>query len=77
MFRKFALAFAATTAIAAVALTPTAASAHPHHKHWRGGGISVGIYAPTAYVDTGYCYTTKTVVDTWNGPRVRRVTYCN
>jgi hypothetical protein len=73
MIRKFALALAATVAIGATALTPTAASAHPHHNHWRG---SVGIYAPTTYVDND-CYTVKRVVDTWNGPRVRRYTVCD
>ncbi len=68
MIRKFAIALAATAVIAVTALTPTAASAH----HWHGG---VRIYVPTVYADT--CYTKKVVVDTWNGPRVRRVTYCN
>ena len=70
MIRKFAIALAATAVIAVAALTPTAASAH----HWRGG---VHVYVPTVYADASYCYTKKVVVDTWNGPRVRRVTYCN
>lgn len=74
MIRKFALALAATVAIGATALIPTAASAHPHHKHWHGG---IGIYVPvTTYVDSE-CYTVKRVVDTWNGPRVRRYTVCD
>jgi hypothetical protein len=76
MIRKLALALAATAALGAVALTPTAASAHWNHNHhnWHG---RVGIYVPTTYVDTSDCYTVKRVVDTWNGPRVRRYTVCD
>ena len=51
MFRKTLLALAATAAIGAAALTPTAASAgwHGHHHHWH-GGYRVGIYVPTTYL---------------------------
>ena len=76
MFRKLILALGATTAIAAAALTPTAASAHWHGGHgWHGSrGIRVGFYGP-AYV--GDCYIVRRVVETPVGPRLRRVTVCD
>jgi hypothetical protein len=76
MYRKTFLVFAALATLGVAAFAPTAASAgwHGHHGHWHG---RVGIYVPTTYVDTSDCYTVKRVVDTWNGPRVRRITVCN
>jgi hypothetical protein len=76
MFRKTLLTLAAIATLGAAAFAPTAASAgwHGNHGHWHG---RVGIYVPTTYVDTSDCYTVRRVVDTWNGPRVRRITVCN
>lgn len=52
MLRKTILAFAATAALGAAALLPTAAAAHGHHGHGHGffGFRGVGI----TVVDTGY-----------------------
>jgi len=76
MFRKIALALGATAVIGAAALTPTTASAHPHHGHWHGGyAWGIGIVAPTAVLASD-CYVVKKVVDTPVGPRVRRITVC-
>ncbi|HET7849705.1 MAG TPA: hypothetical protein VFL51_11655 [Pseudolabrys sp.] len=82
MFRKLILAFGATTAIAAAALVPTAASAHMHghgihgfhHYHW-GRGFRVGFYGPAYWGPD--CYVVKQVVETPVGPRVRPVTVCD
>jgi len=78
MIRKLILALGATAAIGAAALTPTAASAHPHGHwgHWYGRGIGIGFYAPT-YVAAPDCYVVKRVVETPYGARVRRVTVCD
>ena len=84
MFRKLALALAATLAIGAAALTPTSASAgwygHGHgywgHGYW-GPTIGVGIYAP-AYVAGPDCYVVKRAVELPDGRvRVRRYTVCD
>ncbi|HEX5507897.1 MAG TPA: hypothetical protein VFX37_05275 [Pseudolabrys sp.] len=83
MFRKLILALGATTAIAAAALSPTAASAHIHGGHgWHGHhgyhwgrGFRVGFYGP-AYFGPD-CYVVKQVVDTPVGPRLRPVTVCD
>jgi hypothetical protein len=77
MFRKFALALAATSAIAAAALTPTAASAHWHGGHHWGDGYGFGFYGPT-YISGPDCYTVKKQVLLSNGSvRWRRFTVCN
>jgi hypothetical protein len=77
MFRKFALAIAATTAIAAAALTPTAASAHWHGGHHWGHGYGFGFYGPT-YVAGPDCYTVKRQVQFLDGSwHWRRFTVCN
>jgi hypothetical protein len=81
MFRKLAIAFAATAALGAAALAPTSASAFPHHGHhgWHGGwhgGIGIGLYAP-AYYGGPDCYVVKRLVETPVGPRWRRVTVCD
>ena len=85
MIRKLVIALGATTAIAAAALTPTAASAHWHGggHGWHGGwyghhwgrGFGIGFYAP-AYAVAPDCYYVKQLVDTPVGPRVRRVAVC-
>jgi len=49
MFRKLAIAFAATAALGAAALAPTSASAFPHHHGWHHGwhgGFGIGFYGP-------------------------------
>lgn len=84
MFRKLTLALAATAALGAAALAPTAASAggwHGHHWHhgWHHGwygGYGFGIYAPT-YVAAPSCYVVRRVVFTPYGKRIRRVTVCD
>jgi len=78
MFRKLAIAFAATAALGVAALAPTSASAFPHH-HWHHGwhgGFGVGFYGP-GYVAGPDCYVVKRLVDTPVGPRWRRVTVCD
>ena len=77
MFRKFALALTATTAIAAAAFTPTEASAHWHGGHHWGHGYGFGFYGPT-YVAGPDCYTVKRQVQFPDGSwRWRRFTVCN
>jgi hypothetical protein len=84
MFRKFALATVAAASLGAIALSPTAASAHiggfgggkfgggfgGFHHHWGHGigVISVGV------VDDG-CYVTRTVLTPF-GYRLRTVNVC-
>lgn len=81
MFRKLAIAFAATAVLGAAALTPTAASAFPHHFHhgwhhgWH-GGFGIGFYAPV-YEAGPDCYVVKRLVETPVGPRWRRVPVCD
>jgi len=80
MFRKLAIAFAATAARGAAALAPTSASAFPHHGHhgWHHGshgGFGVGFYGPAYYGSD--CYLVRRLVDTPVGPRWRRVTVCD
>jgi hypothetical protein len=78
MFRKTILAVAATAAIGAAALTPTAASAWGWHGGWHGwhGGFFAGpairIVTPS-YADA--C-TVRRWVETPFGPRVRFVNRC-
>ena len=79
MFRKLAVAFAATAALGAAALAPTSASAFPHHHGWHHGwhgGFGIGFYGP-GYVSGPDCYVVKRLVDTPVGPRWRRVTVCD
>ena len=79
MFRKFALAIAATAALGAAALSPTSASAwgsHHGHHGWH-GGYGIGFYGPT-YVAAPDCYTVKKQVLLADGSvRWRRFTVCN
>jgi hypothetical protein len=76
MFRKLTIVLAATLALGATALAPSAASAKPwggfggfHHFHHFGGiGIGVG------YVDDG-CFMTQRVLTPY-GYRLRTVNVC-
>ena len=75
MFRKFALAIAATAALGAAALSPTAASAH----HWghHGGGFGIYLGGPT-YVAAPDCYRVKRTVQFADGSWGKRwFTVCN
>ena len=84
MFRKLALAFAATAALgtASLAVSSTPAEAkkgfhfhhhhgHHHHGHWRGfyGPRYVGLYA------SGGCYV-KRLIPTPYGMKVRWINVC-
>ena len=79
MIRKLTLALAATVALGAAALAPTTASAwppHGHHgHHWR-GGFGIGFYGPT-YAPAPTATSSRSLVMTALGPRVRRVTVCD
>jgi len=84
MTRKLIFALAASAAIGAAALAPTAASAKPwHHHHHHGwhGGWGFGFYGPAycgpRYLVGGDCYIVRRVVWTPYGKRVRRVEVCN
>ena len=82
MLRKITLALVAAASLSAVALAPTAASAHwkggggfggfQHHNHW-GPGFGIG------YVDNGFggdgCYVTRRVPTPF-GFRWRTVNIC-
>lgn len=82
MFRKLALALAASAALGAAALSPTAASAHGWHGggHWGGGwghhhGFGFGpVYVTGGYADDG-CYVTRRVRTPY-GYRLRTVNVC-
>ena len=78
MFRKFALAIAATAALGAAALAPTSASAWGHGHHWgHGHGFGIGFYGPT-YVAAPDCYLVKRQVQFPDGSwHWRRFTVCN
>ena len=79
MLRKLTLALVAAASLSAVALSPTAASAHwkggfggfHHHNHFWGPGFG--------YVDSGFgddgCYQLRRVFTPF-GPRLRRVNVC-
>jgi len=74
MLRKTILALAATAALGAAALVPTAASAHWnggwHHGFW---GPRVGFYAGPAYYNS--CLR-RQWVGTPYGPRLRWINVC-
>jgi hypothetical protein len=77
MFRKLILVLAATAAIGATALAPTAASAkgwrwHHFHHHWIAG---FGFYGP-GFIVGGNCYFVNRVVHTPFGKRIRTVEVC-
>lgn len=80
MLRKLTIALAATAALSAAALAPTAASAKPgfggggfHHHHF--GGIGFGVGVVDAVVDSGDCYAPRRVLTPY-GYRVRMVNVC-
>jgi hypothetical protein len=81
MLRKLTLALAASVALGAAALSPTAASAHGWHGghggwgHHRGVGFGFSpVYVGPQYVDNG-CYVTRRV-RTARGIRLRTVNVC-
>lgn len=82
MFRKLALAVAATAALGAAALAPTAASAggwHGHHHWGHGWGHGYGFGFSPVIASGGYadddCYQTRRV-RTRYGIRYRTVNVC-
>ncbi len=75
MLRKLALAVIAAASLGAMALTPTAASAHPwggwgwgFHHHYD-GGVRLGL------IGAGSCYVTRPVLTPW-GYRLRTFYVC-
>jgi sterol desaturase/sphingolipid hydroxylase (fatty acid hydroxylase superfamily) len=79
MLRKLALGLVAAASLSAMALAPSAASAHPwggwggfHHFH--GYGFGVGYVAAPVYEDGG-CYVTRRVMTPY-GYRLRTVNVC-
>ena len=82
MFRKLALALGATVAIGCRRLIPTSASAHMHgHGHLATARATVGAGASASMrrrpTSPPTATSSKQLVDTPVGPRVRRVTVCN
>lgn len=83
MFRKFALAIAASAALGAAALSPTAASAHGWGHHWGHGwghGYGYGFgFSPVivsgGYADDDGCYVRRRVRTPY-GIRWRTVNVC-
>ncbi|WP_213742795.1 hypothetical protein [Bradyrhizobium sp. dw_411] len=81
MFRKLTLALVAAASLTAIALAPSAASAHPIGGGWGGGfhgfhhfhGFGVG-YAGGGYDDSG-CYVTRRVPTPY-GYRLRTFNVC-
>ena len=78
MLRKFTLALVAAASLSAIALAPSAASAHPgwggfhgFHHHFHGFGIG---YAGDGYDDSG-CYVTRRVFIPY-GYRLRTFNVC-
>lgn len=82
MFRKVTLALVAAASLSAVALAPTAASAHSwgggwgggwggYHHHWGHGGFGIGFVGGG---DDG-CYVTRTVLTPY-GYRLRTINVC-
>ncbi len=83
MFRKLTLALVAAASLSAIALAPSAASAHPMGGGWGGGfhgggfhhfhGFGVG-YVGGGYDDSG-CYVTRRVPTPY-GYRLRTFNVC-
>ena len=78
MLRKLTLALVAAASLSAIALAPSAASAHPgwggfhgFHHHFHGFGIG---YAGGGYDDSG-CYVTRRVFTPY-GYRLRTFNVC-
>ena len=82
MLRKLALGLVAAASLSAMALAPSAASAHPWGGGWGGGwggfhhfhGFGIGYVAAPAYVD-GDCYVTRRVMTPY-GYRLRTFNVC-
>jgi hypothetical protein len=80
MFRKLMLAFFATSAIAAAALAPTAASAHKWHGHGHGHFHKHWGYYPAYYGGYGYgggCFYVKKWVPSPYGMIKKPVLVCS
>ena len=84
MLRKLTLALVAAASLSAVALAPSAASAHPWGGGWGGGfhgfhGFHHGFGYGVGYVGGGYdegsCYVVRRVFTPW-GFRLRTVNIC-
>jgi hypothetical protein len=79
MLRKTTLALVAAASLSAMALAPTAASAHPGWGGWGGGwghhfgGFGIGLIG-AGYADGG-CYVTQRVMTPY-GYRLRTVNVC-
>lgn len=81
MFRKLTLAIAASAALGAAALSPTAASAHGWGHHWgHGWGHGYGFGFSPVIVTGGYaddgCYVQRRV-RTPRGIRWRTINVCD
>ncbi|MBN9587271.1 MAG: hypothetical protein BGN84_15575 [Afipia sp. 62-7] len=79
MLRKLALALAASVALGAAALSPTAASAHGWGHHWGHGwghGYGFGpVIVAGGYADDASCYVQRRVRTPY-GIRWRTVNVC-
>jgi hypothetical protein len=78
MFRKLTLGLVAAASLSAMALAPSAASAHPWGGGWGGGfhhyhGFGIG-FVGQGY-DEGGCYVTRRVMTPF-GYRLRTVNVC-
>jgi hypothetical protein len=78
MLRKLALGLVAAASLSAMALAPSAASAHPWGGGWGGfhhfHGFGIGYVADPAYDDSG-CYVTRRVMTPY-GYRLRTFNVC-
>ena len=78
MLRKLALGLVAAASLSAMALAPSAASAHPWGGGWGGfhhfHGFHVGYIGAPVYADSG-CYVTRSVLTPY-GYRLRTFNVC-
>jgi hypothetical protein len=82
MLRKFILGLVAAASLSAMALAPSAASAHPWGGGWGGGwghfhhfhGFGIGYVGGPGYDDSG-CYVTRRVMTPF-GYRLRTFNVC-
>lgn len=83
MFRKLAIALAATFVVAGTAMAPTSADAkgkfifkpHHHHHHHHGHHFHRGFGLVAPVVVASGCYAKRWVPTPW-GPRLRWVNVC-
>jgi hypothetical protein len=85
MLRKLTLGLVAAASLSAMALAPSAASAHPWGGGWGGfhhfhgfphfHGFHVGYFAAPVYADSG-CYVTRSVPTPY-GYRLRAFNVCD